>query len=66
MLQQNIYMAPTSLGELFMLALLWTWALVNISYNLFAPCNRFDLSLSLVSSKGAPANWTANLMLPRV
>lgn len=53
MLQQNIDMALTSPGELFMIALLWTWASVNISYNLFAPCNRFDLSLSPASSKGA-------------
>lgn len=35
---------------------------VNISCNLFGPCNRFDLSLTLASWKGAPCQfWMANL-----
>lgn len=59
-------MPPTSPRELFMVPFLWTQARgVNISCNLFAPCNSFDLSPTWLSSKGVLANCTANLYLPR-
>lgn len=68
MFGQNTDMPLTSACESFMVALLWTWARVNISCNLFALCNSFDLSLTLASlAREPPAPAAAKLeCLPRL